>query len=554
MKKLILLIQIILIIAVSDSMSQSFWHFTLTQTGGYTIYDLASSSSPQWIVQDPLTPDNIHVMLMASPLGDPSPSFPGRRTAYYFSSDKGATWAFTGNILNSKTGFPCLTVASDGSAIVTQHGATGMVVNSLVYKDAAAGLGSFSQLGGNISNVMFGRVIATANWNLPVKVVFLGSPLATDSVNVRNFNGTAWGSPVPVCNTSPEAYVLGKGSDGRIGIAFIDRSYNPGCVYFMESTNNGVSFTAPLKIFQPNPADSLAAFRGISIAYKNNSACIAFETIIQDLETSTYNMQAPAKIMFWNPQLPGTDPDRSIAVAHKNNVWIPSPDSIKTGVNDQFGTLSRPSIGVSSDNNFIYIVFQAFTNKWGGSTDQTNFKALYIARADGGLNFSAPVKVTPDTPLRDWSYPSISPWNEAVGYLEYAYICALSDSTPGTYVNSTANGESEAKLYFIKAKYTQVGIEKINETAESFSLSQNYPNPFNPVTTIEFSVPKAGYVSLRIYDMNGREASVPLNGNRLQPGKYSQSVNGAGLSSGVYFYSLIFDGKIIDTKKMILLK
>ncbi|MCU0372914.1 MAG: T9SS type A sorting domain-containing protein [Ignavibacteria bacterium] len=553
MKKLLFLIQLVLIIAASDSMSQSNWQFTLTQTGGYTIYDLASSSSPQWIVQDPAAPENIHAILMASPLGDPSPSFSGRRTAYYFSSDRGATWAFTGNILNSKTGFPCLTVASDGSAIVTQHGATGMVVNSLVYKDAAAGLGSFSQLGSSIGNMMFGRVIATANWNLPVKVVFLGSPFATDSVVRSTFNGTSWSSNIPVTNSTPEAYVLARGNDGRIGVAYIDRNFNPGSVYFMESTNNGLNFSSPLRIFQPNPADSLSAYRGISMAYKNNSACITFEIANQEA-SAEYLIKAPAKIMFWNPQLPGTDPDRSIAVAHKNNVWIPSPDSIKTGVNDQFTTLCRPVVGISSDNNIIYVVFQAFTNKWGGSTDTTNFKALYITRAESNYNFSPPVKITPESPLRDWSYPSISPWNEKSGLSDYAYICALSDSTPGTYANSTSNGQSEAKFYFIKAKYIEVGITKINETAESFNLYQNYPNPFNPVTTIEFSVPKAGNVSLRIYDMNGREASVPLNGNRLQPGKYSQSVNGAGLSSGVYFYSLIFEGKVIDTKKMILLK
>ncbi|MCI0472276.1 MAG: hypothetical protein L0Y76_01690, partial [Ignavibacteria bacterium] len=332
MKKLILLILPVFMIAASDAISQNNWQFTLTQTGGYTIYDLASSSSPQWIVQDPLTPDNIHVIMMASPLNDPPSTWPGRRSAYYFSSDKGATWSFSGNVLNSKTGFPCITVSSDGAAIVTQHGATGMVVNSLIYKDAAAGLGSFSLLGASIGNVMFGRVLATANWNLPVKIVFLGSPLATDSVVRTSFNGTSWSPYLSVTNSTPEAYVLAKGNDGRIGIAYIDRNFNDGSVYFMESTNNGVNFSAPLKIFQPNPADSLSAYRGISMAYKNNSACISFEIANQEA-SAEHLIKAPAKIMFWNPQLPGTDPNRSIAVAHKNNMWIPTPDSIKTGVN-----------------------------------------------------------------------------------------------------------------------------------------------------------------------------------------------------------------------------
>ena len=553
MKKLILLLQLVLIIAASDAIAQNNWQFTYTYTEGYTIYDLASSSSPQWIVQDPLIPGNIHIILMTSPFNDPAYSL--RRSAYYFSSDRGVTWTYSGDVVNSKSGFPCLAVASDGSAIVTQHVSSGMTVNTLVYKDAAPGLGSFSALGSPITNLMFGRICVTSNYSLPVKVVFMGSPLGTDTVLRKTF-GTAWSSSGFVCNSTPEAYTMAKGTDGRIGITYIDRNLNSGdygSVFFMESANNGLNFSTPLKIFNPNPADSLSAYRGISIAYKNNSACVTFEVANQEL-SSELLIKAPAKIMFWNPQLPGSDPNKSIAIAHKNNVWIPSPDSIKTGVNDQFTTLCRPVIGVSSDNNIIYVAFQVFTNKWGGSTDLTNYKALYITRAESDLTFSAPVKITPDSPLRDWSYPSISPWNEAVGYLEYAYICALSDSVPGTFVNSNANGQSAAKLYFIKAKYIQVGIEKINETAETFQLSQNYPNPFNPVTTIEFSVPKPGTVSLKVYDMNGREAVVLLNGNRLQPGKYLQSLNGEGLSSGVYFYSMIFNGKVIDTKKMILVK
>jgi len=556
MKKLLTLLQLILIIASSDAISQNNWQFTFVQTGGSTIYDLASSSSPQWIAQDPLAPENIHAVLMASPLNDPPSTWTGRRSAYYFSSDRGLTWTFTGNVLNSKTGFPCLTLASDGSVIITQHGATGMVVNSLVYKDAAPGLGSFSIMGSAIGNMMFGRVCATGSLTLPVKVVFMGSPLATDSVLRNTFNGTVWSSFAPVCNSTPEAYTIAKGTDGRIGIAYIDRNLNSGnwgSVFFTESTNNGVNFSAPVKIFQPNSSDSLAAYRGISMAYKNNSACISFEIANQE-SSPEYLIKAPSKIMFWNPQLPGTDPNKSIAVAHKNNIWIPSPDSIKTGVNDQFSTLCRPVVGVSSDNNIVYVVFQAFTNKWGGSTDQTNFKALYITRAENNFTFSAPVKITPDSPLRDWSYPSISPWSEKAGLSDYAYICTLSDSTPGTYVNSSANGQSEAKFYFIKAKYTSVGITRINEYASEYSLGQNYPNPFNPSTTVEFSVPKTGNVSIVVYDMSGREAAVMLNETRLPAGKYSQTLYSENLSSGVYFYSLIFNGKIFDTKKMILLK
>ncbi|MFA7362066.1 MAG: YCF48-related protein [Candidatus Kapaibacterium sp.] len=86
-----------------------------------------------------------------------------------------------------------------------------------------------------------------------------------------------------------------------------------------------------------------------------------------------------------------------------------------------------------------------------------------------------------------------------------------------------------------------------------YYLKQNYPNPFNPVTTIEFSLPKQGFVTLKIYDITGREISNAIN-MTLSPGVVKYKFNGMNLSSGVYFYRLVVDAKAIDTKKMILVK
>ncbi|MCI0472494.1 MAG: T9SS type A sorting domain-containing protein, partial [Ignavibacteria bacterium] len=87
-----------------------------------------------------------------------------------------------------------------------------------------------------------------------------------------------------------------------------------------------------------------------------------------------------------------------------------------------------------------------------------------------------------------------------------------------------------------------------------YTLKQNYPNPFNPVTTIEFNLPKAGNISLKIFDMAGREYTTEIKNLSLNPGNYKMNFNGAGLSSGVYFYSLNVDGANVATKKMILVK
>ena len=104
-----------------------------------------------------------------------------------------------------------------------------------------------------------------------------------------------------------------------------------------------------------------------------------------------------------------------------------------------------------------------------------------------------------------------------------------------------------------------VSVEEIHSgnIPKEFYLSQNYPNPFNPITTIEFSIPEEGSVSLVIYDVLGNEVAMLVNEN-LQAGSYktefdSHSGECRNLVSGVYFYTLKTEN-FIQSKKMILLK
>ncbi len=91
-----------------------------------------------------------------------------------------------------------------------------------------------------------------------------------------------------------------------------------------------------------------------------------------------------------------------------------------------------------------------------------------------------------------------------------------------------------------------------NETPQTFNLKQNYPNPFNPATKIEFSIPYQEFVTLRVFDILGREIAVPVEKN-MKAGKYTVDFDASGLSSGVYIYR-IEAGRFTDAKKMILIK
>jgi len=86
-----------------------------------------------------------------------------------------------------------------------------------------------------------------------------------------------------------------------------------------------------------------------------------------------------------------------------------------------------------------------------------------------------------------------------------------------------------------------------------FSLSQNYPNPFNPSTKIDFELPVESSVSLKVFDLSGKEVMSPVNNETMKAGYHTAVINSGGLSSGVYFYRLTA-GKFSSVKKMILLK
>jgi hypothetical protein len=114
-------------------------------------------------------------------------------------------------------------------------------------------------------------------------------------------------------------------------------------------------------------------------------------------------------------------------------------------------------------------------------------------------------------------------------------VTVLGTFTVGTFTGLTDVEESQ----------TDIPVE--------FSLKQNYPNPFNPSTTILFDLPKKSQVSLKIYDLLGREIATLVNNEEMPAGSYLKEFNASRLTSGVYFYR-IQAGAFTKTQKFLLLK
>lgn len=91
-----------------------------------------------------------------------------------------------------------------------------------------------------------------------------------------------------------------------------------------------------------------------------------------------------------------------------------------------------------------------------------------------------------------------------------------------------------------------------SQIPDKYYLKQNYPNPFNPLTKINFSIPKQTFVSLKVYDISGKEISNLVN-EKLTPGEYEYTFSGKGITSGVYFYVLKSE-EFTETRRMLLIK
>ncbi|MCX6164335.1 MAG: hypothetical protein NTU73_05655, partial [Ignavibacteriae bacterium] len=476
---------------------------SIKYTGAFSIYDMQSNGTATECIQDPNNAARIHFVQMWSPAGDPNPGYTGRLTKYYYSTNTGTNFSFVSNVPSVRSGYCAITLMTNGNALIGNHNAGTTVVNQAhFYYDAAPGLGSFTELySGAFLDYIWPRMVATNSLTAPNKFIYVASPNGRDSCfwsNCTSINPSpgTFGPWNFFYGDQAETYSLARGTDGRIGIAYNVNSAllvaDYGDVFFIESTNGGTSFSTPLKIFDADispSGDSLGMLRGLQMVYQGNDAKVVFETIKQTT-AGTFYPGGIARIRFWSPTLPGSDPNKSIVIADTNMIgWWPYISGGATS--DVLASLCRPTIGRSVTGNYLYCAFMTPMGEYGvggpnifvgGSVDTNAFNRVWLTySSNNGANWVIPQQITPwnvASPL-DWTYPSISPTSDVVGTNFYVNMTIQSDSIPGSHVNHSVNGESFAKFNFVRVNVTPVGINGISsEVPNSYSLKQNYPNPF----------------------------------------------------------------------------
>ncbi|MBK6913880.1 MAG: T9SS type A sorting domain-containing protein [Ignavibacteriales bacterium] len=129
------------------------------------------------------------------------------------------------------------------------------------------------------------------------------------------------------------------------------------------------------------------------------------------------------------------------------------------------------------------------------------------------------------------------------------------------YYVAATNGTQEDPTNTVTA-IGDYNPHKENQQGEELSelkyfLSDNYPNPFNPTTTISFSIPERSFVTLKVYDMLGREVAELVN-EELETGSFEKTFDANNLASGIYIYRItaMKDGKIFfnESRRMLLIK
>lgn len=158
-----------------------------------------------------------------------------------------------------------------------------------------------------------------------------------------------------------------------------------------------------------------------------------------------------------------------------------------------------------------------------GATD--GVPCYMVKSSDGGFNF------THYTAYR------------LVGYVYDVYF----------FKNSPVGYTCGESGYIVKLNSYLTGVTNSSAILpDKFLLRQNYPNPFNPSTEISFDIPKQTFVTLKVYDISGREVAKLANGE-YTPGAYSIVFDASKFASGVYFYR-ITAGDFVETKRMVLIK
>jgi hypothetical protein len=338
------------------------------------------------------------------------------------------------------------------------------------------------------------------------------------------------GPPISDCSSR---YILEANDSGSIGLVYPAN----GSVRLYSSVAGSLTWRDTIII--PSPivigSDTFAIWGSIDFVYLNNQPVVvmALQKINRPLSNDG------AAIGFWSRAT-------GVVLAVPRNAVQGIVDSLNRPQSRHL-SMGYPVIGISGQ--YIVVGFQAFMRDT--SLHGFNYSDVFwIFSIDGGRNWFHPENLT-STQLLDERYPSISRWNNGGAAMAEGNLVWQEDPEPGSHIADGAP-VSRSKQVFSRRRVIWNSADENNQKPYEFFLHQNYPNPFNPTTQIGFRIADYGLVSLKVYDVLGREVATLVNEVK-ELGQYEVQFDANNLSSGVYFYRLT-SGNVSATQKLVLMK
>jgi hypothetical protein len=523
-------------------------------TANFGSYDYKTNGEVNHYIQvDPAFPNQLHAIDVIADSLEPGGAT-SRRTVYSVSTNGGETWDNFGRVPEIRSGYPVLKLRN-GAAIISNHNAASGIVNTNLYEDVVPQGGSFNQYLATLPFSIWPQIEVLSNGN----VIVVSRPQHVsgtdfDTLFYQIWDGTALGQK-QVAYISGPPYLGSVGSNmrfnvaqngaGRITMAIHSVLENDTLlnskVWSRTSTDNGVTW-GPLELlfspFYENGDDTVAIAGGSDLIYKPNSNVWVYSTA-----ATSNNLYENARLYLIR-----SDGTRSVITTAAE---VGATSSFASPMSFVFN-LDQPALGYSEDGNVLYCVYAVV--KPDIAPTGYNSRDIYFQRSlDDGTTWGPPVQVT-NTPNIDECYASISNYNKGNATtpydLNFTYM-----KDPGVGPSSfggTAPASVNYQIYRKISEANVIGISNNNINVEDYQLLQNYPNPFNPATTISYNLIKGGFVTLKVFDILGREVKTLVR-EFQNPGVKEIKFDASSLTSGIYFYSISANG-FNDIKKMMLLK
>lgn len=540
---------LLLVFAVSGISFSQFSHngcLTDVYMGAYGYWDYQSTGSMQSAEQEYSIAQRYHAVYLTA---DSVLTNPARRVLYFFSSNTGLNWVNV-QVSDIQASFPSLAVQTDGRAIVCFYDSAASKIR--LFRSQASGSLVFDSLPSPPGNgAEYPKMLFYNNY-LIMFADFPGTPYNQIRKNRFSFSTNSWESWQNAgINNGTSSYQVAKAGNGKIGMCWIgDSAYKR--VKYVESLDSGNTFGSTNTIFteEITGGDTVRPFFHIDMVYYptiGDLPCITFDGIARILpaggQPGIRKFYHNPKIYFWNPQV-GIK-----TVADTSNYFyggIPGRNTVvSSGAN--WSPLCGPAIGYSIAG-YLYIMYSGARTQYPPYNNYWYDDDLFgIFSTTGSSWFPVPGQIPNYT--EDARHVSMIKRN--LNFAEYSIVYQW-DYFPGSYRLGDTTAITSAHPEFNRF-FTIIHVLNADKLKYDHYLFQNYPNPFNSTTKIEFAIMKSAHVKVIIYNVQGKEVAL-LGDEQLFPTNYAVYFNAADYPSGIYFYSLIVNGEISETKKMVLVK